>query len=130
MQQIFTLNGTLRRDPAIDAWFKAHPEILRGIAREWFDIMRSCGPEVREIMHDGFPTACVGNAAFAHVATYSAHVNVAFFHGASLDDPQALLEGKGRYMRHVKIRPDSPVDQAALTDLIHDAYHEVRTRIC
>ena len=129
MEQLFTLNGTVKRDARIDDWFEAHPEVLRGIARDWFTVMRECGEDVRETLHDGFPTACIGDAAFAHVATYSAHINVAFFRGADLEDPSAILEGSGKLMRHVKVRPNQPVDEQALTDPIHNAYQDMRLRL-
>ena len=129
MEQLFTLNDTVKRDPRIDDWFEAHPEVLRAIARDWFVVMRESGEDVRETLHDGFPTACIGEFAFAHVATYSAHVNVAFFRGADLDDPHGLLEGSGKYMRHVKVRPNKPIDEQALTDLIHNAYQDMLARL-
>ena len=127
MEQLFTLNDTVKRDPRIDDWFEAHPEVLRAIARDWFIVMRESGEDVRETLHDGFPTACIGEFAFAHVATYSAHVNVAFFRGADLDDPHGLLEGSGKYMRHVKLRPGSDVDPAALLALVEAAYTDMKS---
>ena len=91
--------------------------------------MRDCGPDVRELLHDGHPTACVGDAAFAYTNAFAAHVNVGFFLGATLPDPAGLLEGDGRYMRHVKLRPGKAVDSAALAGLIAAAYLDIRTRL-
>lgn len=93
-----------RRDPEIDAWFAQPDHELRRMALPWFERMRGCGPDVRELLHDGYPTACLRDAAFAYVGAFAAHVNVGFFHGASLDDPAGLLQGTGRRMRHVKLR--------------------------
>ena len=104
----------VRRDPAIVAWMRDHPGELGAIARRWFDVMRACGDDVRELLHDGHPTACVGDAAFGYVNAFTAHVNVGFFRGAELDDPSGLLEGTGELMRHVKIRPGHHIDDAAL----------------
>jgi hypothetical protein len=87
--------------------------------------MRQCGPNVRELMHDGCPTVCVEDAAFAYVGVYTAHVNVGFFHGASLPDPVGLLQGTGKYMRHVKLRPGTPLDGSALEALIVSAYRDI-----
>jgi hypothetical protein len=85
--------------------------------------------EVRELMHDGAPTACVRDAAFAYVDAFTAHVNLGFFHGASLADPAGLLEGTGRFMRHVKLRPGVPVDDAALHALVTAAYRDILVRL-
>lgn len=98
------------------------PEELRVIARRWFQVMRRCGDDVREVLHDDQPTACIGDAAFAYVDAFTAHVNVGFYPGVTLEDPARLLQGRGKFMRHVKLVPDRPVDAAALTLLIEDAY--------
>lgn len=129
MTDLFRLAGAVRRDPGVDAWFTAPDHDLRRLAQPWFDSLRACGPDVRERLHDGHPTACVGDAAFAYVDAFSAHVNLGFFHGAALDDPAGLLEGAGKRMRHVKIRWGRPVDAAALNALIAAAYRDVRARL-
>lgn len=129
MRALFRLPGGARRDPQIEAWFDQQPEELGAIARAWFAVMRECGADVREIVHDDQPTACVDDAAFAYVDAFTAHVNVGFFHGADLSDPSGLLQGSGRFMRHVKIKPGQPVAEEALARLIHDAYADVRERL-
>ena len=122
-------NGAVERDPAIDAWLKKPPTELGSIAREWFEAMRKCGDEVRELMHDGCATACLGDAPFAYVNVFTSHVNVGFFHGASLPDPAHLLQGNGRRMRHVKLKPGMPINAQALTRLIEAAYSDIKSRV-
>jgi hypothetical protein len=120
--------GAVRRDPAVEAWF-AKGDALRGFVLPWFERMRGCGPDVRELLHDGHPTACVEDAAFAYVGAFTGHVNVGFFQGASLADPAGLLEGTGKRMRHVKLRRAKPVNEAALAALIEAAYRDMRLRL-
>jgi hypothetical protein len=126
---LLRFNGAVERDPRIDAWMKAHPGELGAIAHKWFDLMRKCGDEVRELLHDGCPTACLGDVPFAYVNVFTSHVNVGFFQGAALPDPARLLQGTGKFMRHVKLRPRTPINVAALTSLIEAAYADIRTRI-
>jgi hypothetical protein len=126
---IFRLDGAVKRDPAVERWFDEPPHELRAVAREWFERMRACGDDVRELIHDGQPTACVGDAAFGYVDAFTAHVNVGFFRGASLRDPARLLQGNGKRMRHVKLRPDTKTDAAALRALIAFAYEDVKARL-
>lgn len=116
-------------DPGIDAWLAARPGELGAIARRWFEAMRGCGANVRELLHDGHPTACLGDAAFGYVNAFRAHVNVGFFMGAALADPAGLLQGTGRFMRHVKLRPGEPVDEAGLQALIEAACADMRGRL-
>jgi hypothetical protein len=127
--ELFHLNGAVERDPAIGAWFKDHAGALAEIAHRWFEVMRQCGDEVRELLHDGCPTACLGDAAFAYVNVFTSHVNVGFFQGAALADPAHLLRGSGKFMRHVKLKPGTATDDAALTSLIEAAYSDVKARV-
>jgi hypothetical protein len=121
--------GGVARDPAVEAWFvRARPQ-LGEIARAWFQRMRGCGSDVRELLHDGHPTACVEDAAFAYTNAFTDHVNVGFFRGATLPDPAGLLEGDGKYMRHVKLRPGTAVDVSSLEALITAAYLDIKTRL-
>jgi hypothetical protein len=91
--------------------------------------MRNCGPDVTELLHDGHPTACVADAAFGYVNVFTSHVNVGFFHGASLKDPAQLLQGTGKFIRHVKARPGAVPDSAALKALIQAAYADIKARL-
>jgi hypothetical protein len=118
----------IKRDPAVEAWFDARPDELSAIAREWFQVMRGCGDDVRELLHDGHPTACVGDVGFGEVNTFTAHVNVGLFRGAEIKDPNGLLEGTGKFMRHVKLRPSVEIDTNALKTLIQTAYVDMQAR--
>jgi hypothetical protein len=108
---------------------REHADELGAIARRWFEVIRNCGEDVRELLHDGHPTACVGDAAFAYVNAFKAHVNVGFFRGAEIADPDDLLSGTGRFMRHVKLRPERDIDARALRKLIETAYTDMKGRL-
>jgi len=127
-EDILRFNGAVQHDPSIDAWFGKHGP-LGSVARRWFEEMRNCGDEVRELIHDGAPTACLGDAPFGYVNVFTAHVNVGFFHGASLRDPSRLLQGTGKRMRHIKLDPRHTADQAAITELIAAAWTDIKSRI-
>jgi len=126
---LLRFNGAVERDPAIDSWMKQHAGELGSIARRWFEVMRNCGDEVRELLHDGCPVACLGDAPFGYVNVFTSHVNVGFYQGRSLPDPAGLLQGDGRFMRHVKLRPGTPTNAAALRKLIEIAYADIKDRI-
>jgi len=128
MPALLRFNGAVERDPAIAAWFDAQPRELRSIAQAWFAYMRRCGPDVRELLHDGLATVCVDDVPFAYVGVFTSHLNIGFFQGASLPDPGGMLEGSGKYMRHVKVRPGISMDPSALEALITAAYRDIRSR--
>jgi hypothetical protein len=127
--EVLRFDGAVERDPAIDAWMRERSGKLGAMAQHWFEVMRKCGDEVRELLHDGCPTACLGDAPFGYVNVFTAHVNVGFFHGAALPDPARLLQGAGKFMRHVKLRPGEATNATALTGLIEAAYSHIKARV-
>jgi hypothetical protein len=68
----------------------------------------------------------LGGTPFGYVNVFTSHVNVGFFRGAALPDPARLLEGNGKFMRHVKLRPGTATNAAALHTLIDTAYSDIK----
>lgn len=126
MTALFRFPNARRDDPAVTQWMNDHWDALGDIARRWIEVIRACGDDVHVLLHDGRPTLCVGDAAFAYVDVYRAHVNVGFFRGAALADPAGLMEGEGKSMRHVKLTLKRDVDERALTTLIRAAYRDMK----
>jgi hypothetical protein len=129
MSGLFRFPSAVPRQPGVDAWFSQPDHELRLMVQPWFEQMRGCGADVRELLQDGCPTACVEDAAFGYVNAFSGHASVGFFYGADLADPAGLLEGVGKRMRHVKLRWAQPVNAAALSELIAAAYRDMRVRL-
>ena len=57
----------------------------------------------------------------AYVYSDTGYVQFGFFRGSSLADPKGLLEGKGAYVRHIKVRATSEIDQKAFAALLGQA---------
>ena len=127
--ELLRFDGAVERDPAIDAWFKKHAGELGAIAHQWFEVMRKCGDEVRELLHDGCPVACLGDAPFGYVNVFTSHVDVGFYQGAALADPAHLLQGSGKFMRHAKLTSGTATNAAALNRLIEAAYSDMKARV-
>ena len=126
---LFRLTGAIKQSPSVQQWLDAQRGELGALAREAFAILRSSGPDVRELMHDGCATACVGDAAFAYVGVFKAHVNVGFFQGTELPDPTGMLEGTGKFMRHVTVTSEARVDGSSLERLVAAAHNDVVARL-
>jgi len=126
---LLTFDGAVKKDPAVAAWFTREDGPLRLMVRPWFERMRACGPDVLELFHDHCPVLCVEDAPFGYVNAFTAHAAVGFFHGNALADPAGLLEGSGKHMRHVKLRPGTALNEKALEALIAAAYRDIRKRL-
>ena len=129
MEHILRCDGAVKRSPAVERWLAEQSPQLGALARPWFAKFRACGADVRELMHDGLANACIGDAPFGYVGIFKAHVNIGFFQGAALKDPAKLLEGTGKRMRHVKLKPGHALDVAALDGLIGAAYADMKKRL-
>jgi hypothetical protein len=127
-ENLLRFDGAVERDPAIERWMKGHRGELGTMAQRWFAVMRGCGDEVREVLHDGCANACLGDVPFGYVGVFRAHVNVGFFYGAALADPKQLLQGSGKRMRHVKLTPGTSIDGEELRSLIAAAYLDIKER--
>ncbi|GJM13485.1 MAG: hypothetical protein DHS20C12_18880 [Pseudohongiella sp.] len=127
--ELFVFSDATSHSCKVDEWLSGDPPELHALARKWFEVFRSCGDDVDELIHDGCPTACVDGAAFGYIDVFNSHVNIGFYMGAVIADPSSLLEGSGKRMRHVKCRPNSEPEAAAIDELIRAAYTDMRSRV-
>ena len=129
MRGLFRLKIAADASAQVDRWLGTQTGEVGAIARTWLICLRRRGDDVRVVMHDGCPTACVDGAAFAYVGAFTGHVSVGFFHGAALPDPAGLLQGSGQFMRHVKLVPGRSLDRPAIEALVTAAYDDLRERL-
>ena len=61
---------------------------------------------------------------FCYIGAYRAHVNLGFYYGAELPDPQGLLEGTGKKLRHIKVKNGEAVGDPALRDILEASLEE------
>lgn len=62
MPSDLTFDGAVRCEPRIDAWFDGRSAELSAVARRCFAVMRGCGDDVTELLHDCHQTACTARA--------------------------------------------------------------------
>ena len=85
-------------------------------------------PGAHELVYDSYNAVAAAYSftgklrdAFCHVAAYSRHVNLGFNRGAELPDPDGILAGAGKLIRHVRVTHPSAVTQEAVLSLIRSA---------
>ena len=83
--------------------------------------------EVRELLHDGCPVACLGDAPFGYVNVFTSHVNVGFFTAQRCRIRPACC--KAKFMRHMKLRPGTATSATALNRLIDASYSDIKARV-
>ena len=129
MQKLLRFYGKDIQSIDFEPWAEQKPKVLRPIARKWFRTIQTCGEGVEVIFHDNHPIACVEEAPFVYIDVFAQHINLGFFYGAHFINTQNIMEGTGKSMRHIKLRPDSPDHEVAIRHLIEVAYFDIKERL-
>ncbi|MEQ8424245.1 MAG: DUF1801 domain-containing protein [Cyclobacteriaceae bacterium] len=129
MEKLLRYSGKDLQDLTMEQWLESKAPELRPIAVKYFNEIKKCGKDVEDIFHDGYPMGCVDSSPFAYVNAFSNHVNVGFFYGADLEDARGILEGSGKRMRHVKIKPGEVSDEKEIVSLIRASYLDIKRRL-
>lgn len=114
-------HGTAEADPRVDAWLRTQPKGLRDTCLAARAMLAEGLPGARETIKWGYPT-WVGNGNLVAIAPHSAHVNLQFYRGTSLPDPDGLLEGTGKQLRHVKLHHAKDARTPAVKALVRAAW--------
>ena len=82
-----------------------------------------------ELIYDAYSAVSAGYSftgrpsdCCIYVATYTKRVNLGFWDGVDLPDPDGLLEGTGKRSRHVKIRDLAELARPGVRALIQSAF--------
>ena len=100
----------------------SHQEIIRALR----ELVRNVAPGLGEAVKWGNGCWIDNGKPVAYVHAEQGSVQFGFFNGSSLNDPKGLLEGKGRYVRHTKVRAPSGMDRGALAALLRQATTKAR----
>ena len=96
--------------------------VIRALRR----LVKRVEPELSEVVKWGNGCWVGQKGPVAYVYSDTGYVQFGFFSGSSLRDPKGLLEGKGRYVRHIKVRDPSEIDKLALAALLGEATRKRR----
>jgi hypothetical protein len=53
-----------------------------------------------------------------YIGVYTRHINFGFYRGAQMDDPQGILEGSGKQLRHIKIKSQADLGTPVIADYL------------
>ena len=101
----------------------ANPE-TEGLARRCKALIQDVMPGVVEVPWPRQKTIGYGvglkkmSEHFCYIAVFKNHINLGFFYGSDLPDPENLLEGTGKRLRHIKISQGEQLENPAIRDLV------------
>ena len=123
--------NTKTGDPAVDTFLKGYPPPVREIAVKAREVILSVMPNASEKVYPGWKVIQYGTAAdmksvFAAISPQRERVNLGLANGVDLPDPDGLLEGDGKAIRHVKLTSREAAGAPAVRELIRGALQATR----
>jgi hypothetical protein len=109
-----------KRNAQVDAYIESLNPEQNSIVASLRELIHDAVPGCEEAFKWSRPIFGAG-MGFAYIQANKAHINLGFAKGALLPDPQGLLEGTGKELRHVKIRSAEQVNPTHLLPLIQAA---------
>jgi hypothetical protein len=96
---------------------------VRELAMRTRELVRSTMPGTYEGVHPGRNSIIYGTSEkmadwMCYIAPFKSHINLGFFYGTKLPDPEGLLEGTGKLLRHVKISQVEEIEKPAIKALL------------
>jgi len=111
----------MRRYASFEEYLAAQLPRNRGIILALRRFVKRVAPDLEESVKWGNGCWVLGKRPISYVYSAPDHLQFGFFGGASLDDPRGLLEGKGQYVRHIKLRKAADIEERAFAALLRQA---------
>jgi hypothetical protein len=123
--------NTKTGDPAVDTFLKGYPPPVREIAVRAREAILSVMPEASEKVYPGWKVIQYAagpdmKAVFAVISPQRERVNLGLANGVDLPDPDGLLEGDGKAIRHVKLTTPEAAAAPAIRELVRGALQATR----
>ena len=101
---------------------------IRALALAAREMVLRAAPGCSELIYDAYNAVTSGYSytgrpsdAFIHLPVYARWVNIGFNRGSLLKDPEGLLVGSGRWIRHIRIEKADDLKAPALQALVKAA---------
>ena len=111
----------MKRYASFDAYLADQPRRNQTIIRALRKFVKRVAPELRESVKWGNGCWLHEEDPVSYVYSGEDHVQFGFFGGSALEDPRGLLEGQGKYVRHIKLRKSADIDERAFRALLRQA---------
>jgi hypothetical protein len=120
-----------RPDPRLLEYLTPYDRTVSGLVLALRALVLEEAPQASELLSKGYAVA-IGftftgklKDCFCHIATYAHHVNLGFNRGTSLADPNKILTGTGKNIRHIRISSDRDLSLPCLRDFVRAAMEQV-----
>jgi hypothetical protein len=113
----------MKKYASFDDYLDDQPPKNRSIIRALRRFVKRVESGLEESVKWGNGCWVKGKVPISYVYSAPDHVQFGFIRGSALKDPQGLLEGNGKYVRHVKVRKPSDIDEDVFKAFLRQAAH-------
>jgi hypothetical protein len=113
--------NTTKKSITVDAYVRNHGTQWNALAKQLRALVKKEIPDVKEYVNPWKLPTFASRGPLGYFMIGKSHVTFGLYRGTSLDDPECLLEGTGKNLRHVKIRSAEDLARPALRELIRAA---------
>jgi hypothetical protein len=112
-------------EQAVEAFIAAQKPDVQPVVRRLRQLVRQTAPDLKEYV-DRYGVLRYGRSTgmrdwICYISGHTAHANLGFARGAELADPDGIVEGTGKNLRHVKLRTVEAVERPAVRRLVEAA---------
>jgi hypothetical protein len=117
-------------DPQLLGFLEAYDRHISDLALALREVILEEAPDASESIYQVYTVAIWFGFSgkmkdmFCYIATNAGHVNLGFPRGTSLPDPNRVLEGEGKTMRHIKFRSQLDVERSFVRRYIQAAMEQ------
>jgi hypothetical protein len=111
--------------PELDQFLQAYPGEVGQLFKATRERVLKAAKGCNEIIYDAYSAVASGftftegfQEAFCHIAAYGKYVNLGFNNGAQMDDPAHVLQGSGKFIRHITIKKIEDLNAAPVAHFI------------
>lgn len=111
----------MRTHASFDDWEAAQEPGRLPVIRRLRELVKRAGPRLVESSKWGNGCWLAGDLPLLFLHAADDHLQFGFFGGALLNDPDGLLRGRAKFVRHVRIEGLDSIEEKALATLIRRA---------
>ena len=114
--------------PELLKFLSAYDKKIVALALEVRRAVLTAAPDATEAIYDAYNAVAIGYSftgrlkeSFIHIAVYAPHVNLGFNRGAEMKDPDGVLQGDCKMIRHLTIHEPADLKKRYVARLVKDA---------
>ncbi len=111
----------MKKYETFNLWYKEQDSSKKRIIQRLRKVVETEAPSLIETSKWGNGCWLKGNLPLIFIYVAEDHLQFGFFGGSLLNDSKKVLQGKGKFVRHIRIESSKDIDKKLITSFIRKA---------